>query len=161
MARSLNKAELIGNLTKDAELRFTPQGTAVCSFTVATNRKWTDSAGQQKDEATFHRIVAWSKLAEICGQYLHKGSKVYVAGRIANRRWEDQQGITRNVSEIVISDMLMLDSKRGDVAAPQGAPPEPAPSEPEPSKPTSPAKGKSKEEIDVEDIPENLGDEKK
>ena len=75
MSRSLNRIQLIGNLTRDVELKYTPQGTAVCTFSVATNRGWTDSQGNKKDEATFHRIVAWAKLAEICAQYLGKGRK--------------------------------------------------------------------------------------
>lgn len=112
--RSLNKATLIGNLTKDPELRYTPNGSAVCSFSIATNREWKDSTGAKKDEATFHRIVAWSKLAEIISQYVKKGSKVYVEGRLANRSWNDQQGNPRNVTEIVADELILLDSKRLD-----------------------------------------------
>src|SRR3972149_3758176 len=103
--KSLNKAQLIGNLTRDPELRYTPQGTAVVSFSVATNRQWNDSQGQQKDEVTFHRVVAWAKLAEICGQYLHKGTKVFIEGRISNREWDDKQGQKHNLTEIVADDM--------------------------------------------------------
>lgn len=111
MARSLNRATLIGNLTKDPELRYTPQGTAVCTFTVATNRQWKTESGEQKDDAEFHRIVAWDKLAEICGQMLTKGVRVFVEGRIQTRKWEGQDGQTRYTTEIVISDMLLLDRK--------------------------------------------------
>ncbi len=110
--RSLNKSTLIGNVTKDPELRYTPSGTAVCSFSVATNREWKDSTGQKKEEATFHKVVAWSKLAEIISQYVKKGSKVYVEGRIANRSWNDQQGNARNVTEIITEELILLDSKR-------------------------------------------------
>lgn len=111
MARSLNRATLIGNLTRDPELRYTPQGTAVCTFTVATNRQWKTESGEQKDDAEFHRVVAWDKLAEICGQMLTKGNRVFVEGRIQTRKWEGQDGQTRYTTEIVISDMLLLDRK--------------------------------------------------
>lgn len=110
MARSLNRASLIGNLTRDPELKYTPQGTAVCTFTVATNRQWKTESGEQKDDAEFHRIVAWDKLAEICGQMLTKGVRVFVEGRLQTRKWE-QEGQTKYTTEIVISDMLLLDRK--------------------------------------------------
>lgn len=112
MARSLNRAQLIGNLTRDPELRYTPNGTAVCSFSIATNRNWTTDTGEKKDEAEFHRIVAWNKLAEICSQFLVKGRKVYVEGRLVTRSWNAQDGTQRNTTEIVISDMILLDSRR-------------------------------------------------
>jgi len=109
MSRSLNKVQLIGNLTRDPELRYTPQGTAVCSFSVATNRQWRTESGEMRDEAEFHRIVAWDKLAEICGNMLGKGKKVFVEGRLQSRRWTGQDGQQRTTVEIVISDMLLLD----------------------------------------------------
>jgi single-strand DNA-binding protein len=109
MSRSLNKATLIGNLTRDPELRYTPQGTAVCTFSVATNRQWKTESGELRDEAEFHRIVAWDKLAEICAQMLAKGKKVFVEGRIQTRKWTGQDGQQRTTTEIVISDMLLLD----------------------------------------------------
>lgn len=112
MAKSLNKVQLIGNLTRDPELRYTPNGTAVCSFGIATNRNWTTDAGEKKDEAEFHNIVAWNKLAELCSQFLVKGSKVYVEGRLATRSWQAQDGQQRSRTEIVISDMILLDGKR-------------------------------------------------
>ena len=112
MARNLNKATLIGNLTRDPELRYTPQGTAVCSFSVATNRQWKTESGDLKDDVEFHRIVAWNQLAEICSKMLKKGSKVYVEGRLQTRQWEAADGQQRNVTEIVISDMIALDSRR-------------------------------------------------
>lgn len=111
MARSLNKAQLIGNLTRDPELRYTPQGTAVCSFGLATNRRWKTDSGEMRDEADFHRIVAWDKLAEICAQLLKKGSKTYVEGRLQTRNWESQDGAKRTTTEIVVSDMILLDSR--------------------------------------------------
>ncbi len=112
MARSLNKATLIGNLTRDPELRYTPQGTAVCTFGLATNRSWVTDSGEKKEEADFHRIVAWNKLAELCSQLLTKGRKVYVEGRLSNRSWAGQDGVQRTVTEIVITDMLILDSAK-------------------------------------------------
>jgi len=123
MARSLNKAQLIGNLTRDPELRYTPQGTAVCTFTVATNRQWKTDSGDLRDEADFHRVVAWDKLAEICSQMLSKGKKVFVEGRIQNRQWTGQDGVKRTTTEIVISDMLLLDRARDDSSDYQGAEP--------------------------------------
>lgn len=110
MARSLNRVQLIGNLTRDPELRYTPQGTAVCSFSIATNRSWTTDSGEKKDEADFHRIVAWNKLAELCSQFLTKGRKVYVEGRLSTRNWTGQDGGQRNTTEVIISDMILLDS---------------------------------------------------
>ena len=110
MARSLNRVQLIGNLTRDPELRYTPTGTAVCSFSIATNRSWTTDSGEKKDEADFHRIVAWNKLAELCSQFLSKGRKVYVEGRLTTRNWTGQDGAQRNTTEVIISDMILLDS---------------------------------------------------
>lgn len=112
MARSLNRAQLIGNLTRDPELRYTPNGTAVCSFNLATNRNWTTDTGEKREETEFHRIVAWNKLAELCSQFLVKGRKVYVEGRLTTRTWTAQDGTNRNATEIVIDDMILLDSKR-------------------------------------------------
>ena len=112
MARSLNRVELIGNLTRDPELRYTPQGTAVCTFGLATNRSWTTDSGEKKDEVEFHKIVAWNKLAELCSQLLAKGRKVFVEGRLSTRSWTAQDGANRTTTEIVINDMLILDSRR-------------------------------------------------
>lgn len=114
MARSLNRAQLIGNLTRDPELRYTPNGTAVCSFGLATNRTWKTDTGEKREEADFHNIVAWNKLAEICSQFLVKGRKVYVEGRLSTRKWSAQDGTQRSTTEIVISDMIILDPKRLD-----------------------------------------------
>lgn len=116
--KSLNKVQLIGNLTRDPELKYTPTGTAVCTFSVATNRQWTTDQGEKKDEADFHRCVAWNKLAEICNNLLKKGRKVYVEGRLQTRSWQAQDGQTKYTTEIVISDMILLDSKgAGDSTA--------------------------------------------
>lgn len=111
MARSLNRASLIGNLTRDPELRYTPQGTAVCTFGIATNRQWKTDTGEKKDEADFHRIVAWNKLAELCAQLLKKGNRAFVEGRIQTRKWTGKDGAERTTTEIVISDMMVLSAK--------------------------------------------------
>lgn len=110
MARSLNKVQLIGNLTRDPELRYTPTGAAVCSFGLATNRGWTTDTGEKKEETEFHRIVAWNKLAELCSQLLKKGRKTYVEGRLSTRSWTGQDGNQRTTTEVVIDDMIILDS---------------------------------------------------
>ena len=111
--RSLNKTMLIGNLTRDPELRYTPGGVAVCSFGLATNRRWTTQSGEKKEDAQFHRIVAWSQLAELCSQLLTKGRRVYLEGRLQYREWTGQDGNRRRDAEIVISDMIILDSRYG------------------------------------------------
>lgn len=117
MARSLNRAQLIGNLTRDPELRYTPNGKAVCSFGIATNRYWTTESGEKKEEADFHNIVAWGKLAELCSQFLAKGRKVFVEGRLATRSWTAQDGAQKSRTEIVIDDMILLDNKGAGGAA--------------------------------------------
>lgn len=111
MSRSLNKVQLIGNLTRDPEMRYTPSGAAVCTFGLATNRQWNTETGEKKEEVEFHRIVAWSKLAELCAQLLSKGRKVFVEGRLQTRKWTGQDNVERQTTEIVISDMIILDSK--------------------------------------------------
>ncbi len=116
MARSLNKVQLIGNLTKDPELRYTPSGRAVCTFSMATNRSWTTESGEKREEADFHRIVAWGKLGELCSQFLAKGRKVYVEGRLSTRSWTAQDGQQKSITEIVIDDMLLLDSRGGSAS---------------------------------------------
>ena len=104
---------LIGNLTRDPELRYTPQGTAVCSFGLATNRSWMPSdATERREETEFHRIVAWNKLAELCSQLLTKGRKVYIEGRLQTRSWETPDGEKRQSTEIVAEDMVILDSRK-------------------------------------------------
>ncbi len=113
-ARSLNKVTLIGNLTRDPELRYTPNGTAVCSFGLATNRSWTTESGERKEDAEFHKIIAWNKLGELCSQLLAKGKKVYVEGRLQTRSWVGADGQQRTTTEIVIEDMIVLDPKRLD-----------------------------------------------
>jgi single-strand DNA-binding protein len=112
-SRSLNRVMLIGNLTRDPELKYTPSGTAVCSFGIATNRSWTTADGQTKDEAQYHRIVAWQKLAELCGKLLTKGRKVYLEGRLTYRSFTGRDGQPRTVAEIVLDDFIVFgDNKR-------------------------------------------------
>lgn len=118
MARSLNKAQLIGNLTRDPELRYTPQGTAVCSFGLATNRQWTTDSGEKREDVEFHRIVSWNKLAELCAQLLAKGRKVFVEGRLQTRRWQTKEGQDRTTTEIVINEMIILDSRGAAATSP-------------------------------------------
>ncbi|MBU1085796.1 MAG: single-stranded DNA-binding protein [Candidatus Beckwithbacteria bacterium] len=114
-SRSLNKVILIGNLTRDPELRYTPQGTPVCTFGLATNRSWQPSAGGDRQEETeFHRIVAWNKLAELCSELLFKGRKAYVEGRLQTRNWTDASGQERTTVEVIIDNMIVLDSKHKD-----------------------------------------------
>lgn len=111
-SRSLNKVMLIGNLTRDVELRYTPSGTAVATFGLATNRSWsTGDGGERQEETQFHRIVAWSKLAEICGQLLFKGRKVFIEGRLQTRKWTGQDGQQRETTEIVAENMMILDTR--------------------------------------------------
>lgn len=113
-ARSLNKVQLIGNLTRDPNLRYTGNNTAVCSFGLATNRTWTPTEGGEKQERVeYHNIVAWAKLADICGQLLHKGDKVYVEGRLQTRDWKGDDGVERRITEVVIENMILLRSSRG------------------------------------------------
>lgn len=117
MARSLNRVQLIGNLTRDPELRYTPQGTGVCTFGLATNRSWTTDNGDKKEEAEYHKIVAWNKLGELCSQLLSKGRKVYVEGRLSTRSWTGQDGVQKTTTEIVIDDMIILDSRKDTAVA--------------------------------------------
>ncbi|MBI4029384.1 MAG: single-stranded DNA-binding protein [Candidatus Blackburnbacteria bacterium] len=107
-SRSLNKVLLIGNLTRDPELRYTPTGTAVCTFGLATNRQWTTEEGGKREDAEFHNIVCWTRLAEICAEYLKKGSQAYVEGRLSTREWEGQDGQKRRTTEIIAESVIFL-----------------------------------------------------
>ncbi len=112
--RSLNKVMLIGNLTRDPNLRYTPNNTAVCSFGLATNRSWTPNEGGEKQERVeYHNVVAWSKLAEICEQLLHKGDKVYVEGRLQTREWKTEDNVERRTTEVIIDNMILLRTASG------------------------------------------------
>lgn len=116
---NLNRATILGNLTRDPEVRTTPNGKSVATFGVATNESWNDASGQKQERVEFHNVVAWGKLAEICGQYLTKGRKVYVEGRLQTREWEGQDGNKRQRTEIVADNVIMLDRPTG---AGSGAP---------------------------------------
>ncbi len=114
MARDLNKVMLIGRLGADPEMRYTPSGSPVTSFRLAVGRQWRDGGGENRDETEWFNIVVWNKLAEICNQYLTKGTRVYLEGRLQTRSWEDQQsGQTRYRTEVIVSDMIMLDGREG------------------------------------------------
>ncbi len=123
MASGLNKAILIGNLGRDPEVRYTPSGVAVANFTMATSETWTNKDGQKETRTEWHRIVAFARLAEICGEYLSKGKQVYIEGRIQTRDGEDQNGVKRYTTEIVANQMLMLGSRdSGDMSRPESPP---------------------------------------
>lgn len=109
----LNKVFLIGNITRDPELRSTPTGQSVCSFGLATNRLWVDASGQKQTQTEFHNIVTWGKLAEICHQYLKKGRKIFVEGRIQTREWENTEGVKKQRTEIIAENMIILDRQAG------------------------------------------------
>jgi single-strand DNA-binding protein len=126
---SVNKAILVGNLGKDPELRYTPSGTAVCTFTLATSERFKNKQGEQQDRTEWHNIVVWAGLAEICGKYLTKGKQVYIEGRIQNRSYDDRDGNKRYISEVVASEMQML-SRSGDQGGGGGSRPTTPPEEP-------------------------------
>ena len=155
---NLNKAMIIGNLTRDPEIRTTPTGRTVASFGVATNFIWTDQSGQKRDKAEFHNIVAWARLAEICGQYLKKGSKAYIEGRLQTRDWVGQDNVKRYRTEIIAENLIMLDRPPvGSGMASRNEQP-PMPSEPvinieESASPSTAADSQDEEEIRVENIP--------
>ncbi len=114
MSRGLNKVTIIGHLGRDPEMRYTPSGRPVTTFSVATNRSWTTSDGERKTDTEWFNVVAWNKLAEICNQYLIKGQQVYIEGRLQSRRWEDANGTKHTSVEIVANEMIMLGDRRPD-----------------------------------------------
>lgn len=147
---SLNRAQIIGNLTRDPELRTTGSGQSVVNYGVATNRSYKDASGEKVEQTEFHNIVAWGKLADICAQYLTKGQKVFVEGRLQTREWEGQDGSKRRTTEIVADNMIMLGGGRGR----QGAAPAGDTFANAPNVPTTPAPTPAPvDEIQVEDIP--------
>ena len=155
MAFSLNRAQIIGNLTRDPEMRYTPNGQAVCSFGVATNRRWKDkNTGEQKEETQFHNIVAWGKLAEIVQQILHKGNKVFAEGRLQTRTWEGQDGARRERTEIVMDNFVALTPKGAPIETGAGTsePVKEAPAD----KPADKPKTKPTQKTEKEDKKENL-----
>lgn len=140
----LNKVMIIGRVVRDPETRTIPSGQMVASFAVATNRQWADQSGQKQEKAEFHNIVVWRKLAEICQQYVKKGMKIYIEGRLETRSWDDPQGVKKYRTEIVAQNMIMLD-KKGDTLNTAGMP--------EPTDAPEPSITDSDQEITVEDIP--------
>ena len=114
MAYAINKAMLIGNLGQDPEIRYTGNGSPVCNMRIATTERFKDSNGEMVERTEWHSVVAWARLAEICGEYLKKGSKVYIEGPLQTRSWEDREGNTRYVTEIRAREMMMLDSRGGN-----------------------------------------------
>jgi single-strand DNA-binding protein len=164
----LNKVMLIGRITSDIQLRTIPSGQSVASFGVATNRRWKDqNTGEMKEDSQFHNIVAWRKLAEICSQYMSKGMKVFVEGRLQTRSWDDQQtGQKKYRTEILAENIIMLDKKSNDGGSQNFQ----QPNRPQPQAPSSPVQENNinipspaeiptidlddnQEEIKVEDIP--------
>ena len=111
MARGVNKVILVGNLGSDPQMRYTPNGTAVANFSLATNESYTDKDGNRQEQTEWHRIVAWARLAEVCGEYLTKGKQIYVEGKLRTRSWE-QDGVKRYTTEIVAREMQMLGSRQ-------------------------------------------------
>lgn len=159
---NLNKAMIIGNLTRDPEVKSTPIGQTVATFSVATNFVWTNQSGQKQEKVEFHNIVAWRRLAEICGQYLHKGAKVFIEGRLQTRNWLGQDGVKRYRTEIIAENMIMLDRAGGANYGPV-APSKPPMPEEQPAfsnepiidleQPVGGEANPDEEEIEVENIP--------
>ena len=115
MARGVNKVILVGNLGKDPEMKYTASGTAIANITIATSESWNDKqTGEKVEKTEWHRVVAFTRLAEVIGEYLHKGSQVYIEGKLQTRKWQDQNGQDRYTTEIVANDMQMLGAKGGD-----------------------------------------------
>jgi single-strand DNA-binding protein len=112
MSRGLNKVMIIGNLGRDPEMRYTPSGKPVTTFSVATSRTWNTSDGEKREETEWFNVVAWSSLAEICKQYLAKGQQVYIEGRLQTRHWDDQEGNKHTSVEIVANEMIILSERR-------------------------------------------------
>ncbi|PID84098.1 single-stranded DNA-binding protein [Candidatus Gracilibacteria bacterium] len=147
MASSLNKVQIIGNLTADPEVRETPNGQKVATFSVATNRKWKDSNGEFQEDVEFHNCVAWRWNADLAEQYMHKGKKVYVEGYLKTRNWEDTAGVKRYKTEIVTDNIILLSpagTPENTGSAPAAAPAEAV---------SSSSKPKKEEDINIEDIP--------
>jgi single-strand DNA-binding protein len=150
----LNRAMIIGNVTRDPEVRTTPTGQTVCSFGIATNQQWNDAQGQKQQRTEFHNIVAWGKLAEICGQYLGKGRKTYIEGRLQTREWEAPDGQKRSRTEIVADNMIMLDRKEpGTAPRTTEGPSAPATDASSSAQVAAIDQGVSDQEIKLEDIP--------
>ncbi len=144
MASSLNKVQIIGNLTADPEVRETPNGQKVATFSVATNRKWKDASGELQESVEFHNCVAWRWNADLAEQYMHKGKKVYIEGYLQTRNWEDTAGVKRYKTEIVTDNIILLSAAGGADGATSSAPAGAV---------ASSSKPKQEEDINIEDIP--------
>jgi single-strand DNA-binding protein len=114
MSRGLNKVMIIGHLGRDPEMRYTPSGKPVTTFSIATSRSWNTSDGQRRSETEWFNVVAWGSLAEICKQFLYKGQQVYIEGRLQTRHWEDTEGNKHSATEIVANEMIMLGERRSE-----------------------------------------------
>lgn len=155
MARGLNKVLLIGNLGKDPEMKYTPSGSPMTSFSVAVSRNWRTPDGENKEETEWFRIVAWDKLAEQCNEYLHKGRKVYLEGRLKTREYQGQDGQTRQITEVIAYEMIILDSRQtGPLDSGYGATEERPPMRSAAAPATSsPAPKSFDDDTDADDIP--------
>ena len=162
MSRDLNKVQMTGRLGADPEMRYTPQGHAVTTFRAASNRSWRTAEGESHEDTEWFRVVAWNKLAEICNQWLSKGARVYVEGRMQTRQWQDQEGQTRYQTEVIASDIIILDSRRDSAPAPIDDTPAraPAPTRPHATPIAAPAKAakvarlpRGKDAFEEEDLP--------
>ena len=152
MSGSINKVILIGRLGKDPEIKYTPSGAPVAKFSLATDEVFKDRAGEQQRRTEWHNIVAWNKLAEICGEYLTKGKQVYIEGSIRSRQWEDQSGNKRTAYDIVARDMKMLGS-RADSQRDSATATVPAATSATATEGEAPAEPPSSPEISDEDLP--------
>ena len=155
---NLNKAMVIGNVVRDPEMRTTPTGHNVTSYSIATNRVWNDTNGQKQERAEFHNIVAWRRLAEISSQYLKKGSKVYIEGRLQTRSWDDPNGVKKYRTEIIAENMIMLDRagsapSGGDFNTEQPSMDKTPVVDVNQTSTPKPSSDSSEEEISIEDIP--------
>lgn len=151
MSNSLNKVQVIGNLTAEPEVRETPNGQKVATFSVATNRKWKDASGVLQEDTEFHNCVAWRGLADIAEQYMHKGKKVYVEGYLKTRSWDDTAGVKRYKTEIVAENVILLSSANG--GSESGTSYSQTDSTPMETSAPKKTRAKVEEEISIEDIP--------
>lgn len=152
---SLNRATIIGNLTRDPELRYTPSGQAVAGFSIATNRRWTTPQGETQDATEFHEIVAWGKLGELAQQMLSKGKRAYVEGRLQTRSWDAPDGSKRQRTEIVAENIIALSPRgTGDeaISTPASTPPKPT-TKPKKNDAPSDTPASNEDEIDLSDLP--------
>ena len=150
---SVNKVILVGNLGRDPEVRYAPSGAAVANFSVATSRRWKDKgSGEQQEETEWHRLVAYDRLGEVVGEYLKKGSKVYIEGRLKTRKWEDKDGATKYATEIIVEQLQMLGGREEGGEQRQAAPaPAPRAAAPAP-RPAAKSTGTGFDDMD-DDIP--------